>query len=60
MPFSEYKHTTHGGGFFLLCEDFGTMFDNSVPACAFFFFKWRLAHTNEFHSLDQDQSTVAQ
>ena len=25
-----------GGGFFLACEDFGRMFDNSFPACAFF------------------------
>ena len=25
------------GGFFLACEDFGRMFDNSFPACAFFF-----------------------
>ena len=27
-----------GGGFFLACKDFGRMFDNSFPACAFFFF----------------------
>ena len=27
-----------GGGFFLACEDFGRMFYNSFPACAFFFF----------------------
>ena len=27
-----------GGGFFLACEDFGRMFDNSIPACAFFIF----------------------
>ena len=26
-----------GGGFFLACEDFGRMFDNSFPAYAFFF-----------------------
>ena len=25
-----------GGGLFLACEDFGRMFDNSFPACAFF------------------------
>ena len=24
--------------FFLVCEDFGRMFDSSFPACAFFFF----------------------
>ena len=27
-----------GGGFFLAGEDFGRMFDNLFPACAFFFF----------------------
>ena len=36
-----------GGGFFLVCEDLGKMFDHSLPACAFFFFffglKWRSA-----------------
>ena len=42
------------------------MFDNSFPACAvffplfFFFLKWRLARAHLFHSLGQDQSTVAQ
>ena len=25
-------------GFFLACEDFGRMFNNSFPACTFFFF----------------------
>ena len=51
-----------GGGFFLLCEDFGRIFHNSFTACALFLFflKWRLACTNWFHSLGQDQSTVAQ
>ena len=24
-----------GGGFFLACEDFGRMFDHTLPACAF-------------------------
>ena len=28
-----------GSGFSLACEDLGRMFDNSFPACAFFFFK---------------------
>ena len=28
-----------GGGFVPVCEDFGRMFDNSFPSCAFFF-KW--------------------
>ena len=33
---------------------------HSIPACAFFFFlKWRLVRAYEFHSLYQDQSTVA-
>ena len=27
-----------GSGFSLACEDLGRMFDNSFPACAFFFF----------------------
>ena len=27
-----------GGDSFLACDDFGRMFDNSFPACAFFFF----------------------
>ena len=25
-----------GGGLFLVCEDFGRMFDNLFPACTFF------------------------
>ena len=42
----------------------GRMFDRSFPECAFLFvclfvLKWRLARTHEFHSLGQDQSTVA-
>ena len=54
-----------GGGFFLMCEDFGRMFNNSFPARTFFLFfffflKWRLACAHLFHSLGQDQSTVAQ
>ena len=28
----------NGGGVFLACVDFGTMFDHSFTACAFFFF----------------------
>ena len=35
-----------GGGFFVTCEDLGRMVDNSFPAWAFFFLKWRLARTN--------------
>ena len=35
-----------GGGFFLACKDLGRMFDNSFPACAFFFFKVEISsHT---------------
>ena len=50
-----------GGGFFPTQKNFGRMFDISFPTCAFFFFfKWRLARVNEFHSLGQDQSTEAQ
>ena len=36
------------------------MFDHSFPACAFFFFKWRLACAHWFHSLRQDRFTMAQ
>ena len=32
------KHDISGSGFFLMCEDLGRMFENSFPACAFFFF----------------------
>ena len=49
------------GSFFLACEDLGGRFDDSFPACAFFFFfKWRSALAHQFHFLGQDQSTVAQ
>ena len=56
---------TWRGGFFLACEDLGRMFDNSYPACGCccfvcLFFMWRLSHAHLFHSLGQDQSTVAQ
>ena len=50
------------GVFFLACEDFGSMFDNSFSACALLivvFLKWRLVCAHWFHSLGQDQSTVA-
>ena len=51
-----------GGGLFLACEDFGRMFDSSFPACTFFLllFKVEISSHTQFHSLDQDQSTVAQ
>ena len=37
-----------GGGIFLVCEDFGRMFDHSVPACSFFVvvLKWRFARAH--------------
>ena len=55
-----YHSPSGGGGFFLACENFQRMFDYShcPPVLFFFFLKWRLAHTHEFHSLGQDQSTV--
>ena len=50
-----------GGDFFLAFEDFGRMFSYSFHACTFFFvFRWRLARAHLFHSLGQDQSSVAQ
>ena len=48
------------GDIFLACEDFG---EGSVSHSLldFFFLRWRLAHDAcQFHSLGQDQSTVAQ
>ena len=47
------------GGFFLACEAFGRMFEHSFPACAFLF-KVQIKSRTPFHSLGQDQSTVAQ
>ena len=37
-----------GGGIFLVCEDFGRMFDHSFPACSFFVvvLKWRFARAH--------------
>ena len=51
-----------GGGSFLACEDFGRMFDQSFPACAFFFFFFEVKISTRTNStvLGQDQSTVAQ
>ena len=45
-----------------LAKDFGRTVDRLFPACAFFFFflKWRLARAHVFHSLYQNQSTMAQ
>ena len=47
-----------GGGFFLACKDFGRMLSLFIPRLHFFL-KWRLACAHQFHSLGQDQSTVA-
>ena len=51
-----------GCGSFLACEDVGRMFQHSILAYVFYFFfpKWRLARAHLFHSLGQDQSTLAQ
>ena len=39
----------------------GGRFDDSFPACAFFFFfNWRSTRAHQFHFLGQEQSTVAQ
>ena len=38
------------GGFFLACEDFGRMFDNSFPACAFSL-KWRFFEVDLLQAL---------
>ena len=36
-----------GDGFFIVCEDFGRMFDKSFPACAFLkIILWRLARAH--------------
>ena len=48
-----------GGGFFLACEDFGGRLPFDPRLRYFFFLKWRLVRAYEFHSLYQDQSTVA-
>ena len=49
-----------GGGFVLACDDFGRMFDNSFPACAFFFLGGKKGRAHLSHSLDQDQTKVSQ
>ena len=33
-----FSDNNNNGGFFLLCEEFGRKFNNSFPACAFFYF----------------------
>ena len=48
-----------GGGFFLAWEDFGRMFDNLFPACAFFF-QVEISSRALIQVLWPDQSTVAQ
>ena len=52
-----------GGGFFLACENFGRMFDNSFSTYDFFllllFFKVEIS-LRKLIPLCQDQSTMAQ
>ena len=50
-----------GGGFFLTCEAFGRMFDNSFSACAFFFssFEVEISSCTLIPLFGQDQFTVA-
>ena len=38
QPLSSWAHCGGGGGFFRACKDFGKMFNNAFPTCAFFFF----------------------
>ena len=45
--------------FFLACEDFGEYVRPFIPRLRFFFFKRGLARGHKFHSLCQDQPTVA-
>ena len=49
------------GDFFLTCEDFGRMFNNSFPACVFwgFFFKVEISLHTLIPLFGQDQSTVS-
>ena len=58
------QYTFACGGFFRAGKDLSERFDKSFSACTFFFFflteKWRSAHTRQFHTLGQDESTVAQ
>ena len=53
-----------GGGFSLASEDFWENVRPLISRLRFFSFlffsKWRLARAHKFHSLCQDQSTVAQ
>ena len=44
-----------GGGFFLVCKDFGRMFDNCL-----YFFKVEISSRALIPLFGQDQSTVAQ
>ena len=38
----------------------GGRFDKTFLACALYFLKYRSPHAHQFHSLDQDLSTMAQ
>ena len=51
------------GLFFPAGEDLGKTFDESFPACFYFFFyalKWTLTLARQFQFLGKDKSTVAQ
>ena len=65
LPFDNKNCTHITEGSFCTCEDFGGRFDNSFPACTFFFIKWRSICAHQYHFffsffLGQDQSIVAQ
>ena len=49
----------YGGGIFLVGDHLGGRFDESFPASALYFLKWRSARGHRFRSVGQDQSTVA-
>ena len=60
-----FLYSTFGGFRWWLFPRMQGFWENvwkSIPQLHFFFFgfKWRLAYANRFHSLGQDQSTVAQ
>ena len=46
-------------GFFLAMQEFKSKVQRIIPQ-PHFFLKWWLGHKHQFHSLDQDQSTLAQ
>ena len=56
------RTSSYVGEVFLACEVSGEMFEESFPVSAFSFsfFPLEIARMHQFHSLGQDQSTVAQ